>query len=104
MRHHIVRRKQTFLGEENDSPVESRAALEEVFTESSYAQTCMKMGMAEAIAQGLERGGDMLPFGIAQFGHALTKARVEVNPHNLPVKVLLCPEARALRTSALTPR
>ena len=61
-----------------------------------------QINLSEAVDQRTQRFSNLIPVGGAQFHHALAKAEVEVDPHNLPVKGFDWPEARALRTSVLT--
>ena len=60
------------------------------------------MGFPEAPGQRPQRLRNVFPLSGAQFFHALSKARVKVDPHSLPLKAFVWPAARALRTSDLT--
>ena len=62
----------------------------------------MHMGTTKAVGPRAQGFRNLLPVGSGQFPHALPKARMEIDPHSLPVKGFARPAARALRTSAFT--
>ena len=62
----------------------------------------MKMRLTEAVAEGTQASRNLGSIGTVKLRHALEQARMQVDFHKVPVKGLVCREARALRTSLLT--
>ena len=102
VRHHVVGGEQTFLRKDYDPPMQPGAALEQILPQSSDSDSSVQVGTTEAVTQRAQGFRDLFPIGIAQFFHPFSKAGMEIDPHSLPVKVFVWPDARALRTSVLT--
>jgi len=96
--------EQTFIRKKYDPPMQPGAALEQILPQPPDSNASVKMRTTEAIAQRAQGFRNLFPFVVAQFAHPLPKAGMETDPHSLPVNGFVCPEARALRTSALTVR
>ena len=102
VRHHVVRGEQTLLREEHDSPAQPGATLEQIFPQPPNSQAGVQVGTPETVGEHTQRFRNLIPICRAQFRHAPPQAGVEIDPHSLPVKGLVLPEARAPRTSAFT--
>ena len=102
VRHHVVGGEQTFLGKEDDPPVQPGAALEQILPQPPDADTGVQVRLTEAVAQRPQGFRNTLAVGGAQLLHPLPQAGMEIDFHSLPVNAFVCLDALALRTSALT--
>ena len=100
--HHVVGRQHTFFRQENDPPVQTGAALEQILSKPPNSEPGMQVGVAKAIGQCAQGFRNLFLFRGAQFPHALPKAWMKIDSHSLPLKGFVWPDARALRTSVFT--
>ena len=102
MGHHVVGGEQSFLGKKYDSPVQTGAALEQVFAQSSNAKAGMEVRTAKPIGERAEAIRNLPPIVRGEFLHTLLEARVEIDLHRVPVKGFVRREACDFLTSAFT--
>ncbi len=86
--HHIVGSEQSLLGKKHNPPLPPRPAFKEILPQPSNPQPRMLVRISETIRHCLQRRGNLLAPGGAEFGRALPQPRVKVNPHSLPANGL----------------